>query len=61
MTTPAMESMPPESMRAEPTGPAEDPLAALARLDELDVADHPQVYESIHRALREQLASRPDQ
>lgn len=39
--------------------PIDEALAHLDALDELPVADHPAVFEAIHRVLRDQLAGTP--
>ncbi len=38
----------------------DDAVAELETLAELPVADHPAVFESIHRVLRDHLAGTPD-
>ncbi|MCL3837518.1 hypothetical protein [Aeromicrobium duanguangcaii] len=37
----------------------DEAVALLAALDDLDVAEHPQVFEAVHRVLRDQLAGTP--
>lgn len=36
--------------------PIDDAVAMLDSLTDLEVADHPQVFEAVHRILRDQLA-----
>ncbi len=43
-----------------PSSPIDSALASLATLEELDVAEHPAVYEAVHRVLRDQLAGTGD-
>jgi hypothetical protein len=45
-------------VRAEPTGHAriDEALERLDRLDELDLASHPEQFDAIHGVLRESLA-----
>lgn len=48
----------PES--AVTSGQIAEALGLLDGLSGSDVADHPAVYEQIHRVLRDELAARPD-
>lgn len=52
----------PTESQAAPSdsSPIDEALVGLGSLPELPVADHPAVFEAIHRVLRDQLASSPD-
>ena len=52
---------PDEHVDTVPVGSAiEQAVDSLVALDELEVADHPAVFESVHRVLRDQLAAGAD-
>ncbi len=46
-------------MSTQDGSPIEEALASLVELEELEVADHPAVFEAVHRVLRDQLAGTP--